>query len=49
MGSIHQIWNTMNYVSDKDLKKLMTDLKMVYAASDEVAALANMTLMSVSL
>ena len=30
---------TTNYVSYKDLKKLMADLKMVYAAPDEVAAL----------
>ena len=36
---IHQIRNTTNYVSYKDLKKLMADLKMVYAAPDEVAAL----------
>ena len=36
---IHQIRNTTNYVSYKDLKKLMADLKMVYAAPDEAAAL----------
>ena len=36
---IHQIRNTTNYVSYKDLKKLMADLKMVYAALDEAAAL----------
>ena len=36
---IHQIQNTTNYVSYKDLKKLMADLKMVYAAPDEAAAL----------
>lgn len=36
---IHQIRNTTNYVSYKDLKKLMADLKMVYAAADEAAAL----------
>lgn len=36
---IHQIRNTTNYVSYKDLKKLMADLKMVYAAHDEAAAL----------
>ena len=36
---IHQIRNTTNYVSYKDLKKLMADLKMVYAAPDETAAL----------
>ena len=36
---IHQIRNATNYVSYKDLKKLMADLKMVYAAPDESAAL----------
>ncbi|WP_419577368.1 IS256 family transposase [Roseburia hominis] len=36
---IHQIRNTTNYVSYKDLKKLMADLKTVYAAPDEAAAL----------
>ena len=36
---IYQIRNTTNYVSYKDLKKLMADLKMVYAALDEAAAL----------
>ena len=36
---IHQIRNTTNYISYKDLKKLMADLKMVYAAPDEAAAL----------
>ena len=36
---IHQIRNATNYVSYKDLKKLMADLKMVYAAPDEAAAL----------
>ena len=36
---IHQIRNTTNYVSYKDLKKLMADLKMVYAAPAEAAAL----------
>lgn len=36
---IHQIRNTTNYVSYKDLKKLMADLKMVYAAPDEATAL----------
>ena len=36
---IHQIRNTTNYVSYKDLKKLMANLKMVYAAPDEAAAL----------
>ena len=36
---IHQIRNTTKYVSYKDLKKLMADLKLVYAAPDEAAAL----------
>ena len=36
---IHQIRNTTNYVSYKDLKKLMADLKMVYAVPDEATAL----------
>ena len=39
---IHQIRNTTNYVSYKDLKKLMADLKMVYAAPDEAAALEDL-------
>ena len=36
---IHQIRNSTKYVSYKDLKKLMADLKAVYAAVDEDAAL----------
>ena len=36
---IHQIRNSARYVSYKDLKALMTDLKAVYAAVDEAAAL----------
>ena len=36
---IYQIWNTTNYVSYKDLKKLMADLKMGHAAPDEAAVL----------
>ena len=36
---IHQIRNSSKYVSDKDLKALMADLKAVYAAVDEDAAL----------
>lgn len=36
---IHQICNTTKYVSYKDLKKLMADLKLVYAAPDEATAL----------
>jgi len=39
---IHQIRNSTKYVSYKDLKKLMADLKMVYAAVDEPTALANL-------
>lgn len=36
---IHQIRNSSKYVSYKDLKALMADLKAVYAAVDENAAL----------
>ncbi len=36
---IHQIRNSTKYVSYKDLKALMADLKAVYAAVDETAAL----------
>ena len=36
---IHQIRNSSKYVSYKDLKALMTDLKAVYAAVDEQTAL----------
>lgn len=36
---IHQIRNSTKYVSYKDLKALMTDLKKVYAAIDEATAL----------
>ena len=39
---IHQIRNSTKYVSYKDLKKLMLDLKKVYAAPDEQTALANL-------
>jgi len=35
---IHQIRNTTKYVSYKDIKALMADLKMVYAAVDEATA-----------
>ena len=37
---IHQLRNSSKYVSYKDLKQLMADLKAVYAASDEQAALS---------
>ena len=37
---IHQIRNSTKYVSYKDLKKLMADLKKVYAAPDENTALS---------
>ena len=37
---IHQLRNSSKYVSYKDLKPLMADLKAVYAAVDEQAALA---------
>ena len=36
---IHQLRNSSKYVSYKDLKTLMADLKAVYAAVDEAAAL----------
>ena len=36
---IHQIRNSTRYVSYKDLKGLMSDLKEIYAAVDEPAAL----------
>lgn len=36
---IHQIRNTTQFVSYKDIKALMADLKRVYAAVDEEAAL----------
>lgn len=36
---IHQIRNTTRFVSYKDIKKLMADLKLVYAAVDEQTAL----------
>ena len=36
---IHQIRNSVRYVSYKDLKDLMADLKAVYAAVDEQSAL----------
>ena len=36
---IHQIRNTTKFVSYKDIKELMKDLKQVYAAVDEPAAL----------
>lgn len=35
---IHQIRNTTKFVSYKDIKKLMADLKMVYAAPTEETA-----------
>lgn len=36
---VHQIRNSTRYVSYKDLKALVTDLKAVYAAVDEASAL----------
>jgi putative transposase len=36
---IHQIRNSTKYVSYKDIKSLMADLKEVYAAVDEPTAL----------
>ncbi len=37
---VHQLRNSSKYVTYKDLKALMSDLKAVYAAVDEQAALA---------
>ena len=37
---IHQLRNSGEYVSYKDIKKLMADLKAVYAATDETASLS---------
>lgn len=37
---IHQIRNTTRFVSYKDIKALMADLKRVYAAVDEQTALS---------
>ena len=39
---IHQIRNTTKFVSYKDIKALMTDLKKVYAAVDEPTALSEL-------
>ena len=39
---IHQIRNTTRFVSYKDIKALMADLKKVYAAIDEQTALAEL-------
>ena len=39
---IHQIRNTTRFVSYKDIKALMADLKKVYAAIDEQAALSEL-------
>lgn len=39
---IHQIRNTTKFVSYKDLKELMADLKKVYAATDETTALSEL-------
>ena len=36
---IHQIRNSTKFVSCKDIKKLMTDLKLLYAAPTEETAL----------
>lgn len=38
---IHQLRNSSKYVSYKDIKALMADLKAVYAAVDEATALGN--------
>ena len=39
---IHQIRNTLKYVSDKDKKELTTDLKRIYQAKDEEEGKANL-------
>lgn len=39
---IHQIRNTTRFVSYKDIKELMKDLKQVYTAADEQTAFANL-------
>lgn len=39
---IHQLRNSSKYVSYKDIKELMNDLKAVYTASDEQNALASL-------
>jgi transposase-like protein len=41
---VHQIRNTTRFVSYKDLKSLMADLKKVYTAPTEEAALFNLDL-----
>ncbi len=41
---IHQIRNSTKFVSYKDIKKLMTDLKLVYAAPTEETALQELEL-----
>ena len=40
---IHQIRNSTKFVSYKDLKELMRDLKLVYAAPDEATAQAKLS------
>ncbi|MBT3727479.1 hypothetical protein HOG21_07705 [bacterium] len=39
---IHQIRNSTKYISRKDLKEFMKDLKTVYKAIDEKTALENL-------
>ncbi len=41
---IHQIRNSTKFVSYKDIKKLMADLKLVYAAPTEETALNELEL-----
>ena len=36
---VHQVRNTLKYVADKDRKPFATDLKTIYQASTEEAAL----------
>ena len=42
---IHKIRNSTKYVSYKDIKELMIDLKLVYKASTEELALTNLALL----
>ena len=36
---VHQVWNTMKYVADKDRKPFCADLKTIYKAPNEEKAL----------
>lgn len=39
---VHQVRNTLKYVADKDRKAFANDLKTIYHASNEEAALSNL-------